>query len=463
MSLEDLTTESLAPPVELTEDALALAFSRRYGDDWLHVAAENRNYRWRSTHYQHERTLAIYDEVRKFIRPLVADVENERLRAKLESAATVHAIVSLVRTDRAHARVAEDFDRDAWMVNTPAGTVDTPVSLTPRPHRRQDLLTKITPVAPAPSVTAPHWRACLATWTGSDQELIDFLQRLCGYWCTGSVREEVLAFFYGTGGNGKSVFLKAAAGALGPDYAVEMHMDALMASNSDRHPTEIAALRGKRLAYAIENDEGRRLAEAKLKQLTGGDPLTGRWMRGDFFSFAPTHKLVMVGNHRPALRNVDEAMRRRFLLIPFTVSIAPDQIDRTLGDKLAAERPGILGWMLEGCRLWLERGLDPPETVLAATNEYLESADAFSRWQQECCALGPTEAMTRATAFAGWRAWAEASGEYVGTARRLCERLRTVPGVEETKSGDRTWSGIGLNPRGQELLRTARERQDQAR
>jgi putative DNA primase/helicase len=221
--------------------------------------------------------------------------------------------------------------------------------------------------------------ACLATWTRDDAEMIAFLQRLCGYWLTGSVREEKLVIVYGPGGNGKTKFIEAVRGCLGTDYATGMAMETLIVTHHEQHPTDLADLRGMRLAVATETEEGRRLAEAKIKLLTGGDRIRARYMRQDFFEFPPTHKLVIFGNHRPALRNVDEAMRRRLVLIPFNAKIPAAEQDLHLADKLAAERPAILAWMLAGCRAWLDRGLDPPERVRVATADYLESADTFAR------------------------------------------------------------------------------------
>jgi putative DNA primase/helicase len=291
------------------------------------------------------------------------------------------------------------------------------------------------------------WQACLKKWTGGDAALMAFLQRLAGYWCTGSVREEKLVLIYGHGGNGKTKFMETLRGALGPDYVTSMVMETLLVTHGDQHPTDLADLRGKRLAIADETEEGRRLAESKVKKLTGGDRVRARHMRQDFFEFAPTHKIVMVGNHRPALRNVDEAMRRRVLLVPFDAVIPPDERDPQLSEKLAQEYPAILGWMLAGTRMWLERGLDPPPRVCAATEEYLASADAVALWREACCLVGPNESMTKAEAFASWKKWAEASGEFVGTIRWLGDRLSQVSKVDEGRIGanrDKAWIGIGL-------------------
>jgi putative DNA primase/helicase len=447
----DLAAMTVAGPenggaglLDLTEDALALAFTARHAD-LLYVHQWGKWFRWSDGRWANERTLAVFDLARALTREVSAPIPDPKLAARIRSAGTVAAIVSLARADRAHARVTEDFDRDAWALNTPAGTVDLRTGEM-RPARREDGITKVTPIAPS-DAEATLWHACLDTWTQGDRELEAYLQRLAGYWCTGSVKEEQLAVVYGPGGNGKTKYLETIRGCLGHDYVTGVAMETLIVTAGEQHPTDLADLRGKRLAIATENDEGRRLAEAKVKSLTGGDRIRARHMRRDFFEFEPTHKLVIVGNHRPGLRNVDEAMRRRLHLVPFTAVIPPDVRDPNLAEKLAAEHPAILSWMIDGCLSWQERGLDPPDRVRDATQEYLESADAFGRWVEECCVRGANESMTKAAAFASWKAWAEAAGEFVGTERRLGERLGRVPGIDETRIGQgrtRVWLGIGL-------------------
>jgi putative DNA primase/helicase len=226
-------------------------------------------------------------------------------------------------------------------------------------------------------------------------------------------------------------------------------METLIITKGEQHPTDLADLRGKRLAVAVETEEGRYLAEAKVKTLTGGDRIRARHMRQDFFEFDPTHKLLIVGNHRPALRNVDEAVRRRLLLIPFTAVIPKKARDKELAAKLQAERPQILQWMIDGCLAWQKQGLAPPASVEAATTSYLESADAFGRWLEDCCVLAANESAPKSAVFARWKDWAEAAGEYVGTQRRLGDRLAGLPGIDEARAtgGTRMWIGVGLRPK----------------
>ena len=246
-------------------------------------------------------------------------------------------------------------------------------------------MTKIT--TGSPQGECPTWKSFLATVTGGDRELQDYLRRMAGYCLTGVTTEHALFFLYGTGANGKSVFANTLTSIMG-DYATVAAMDMFMATHGDRHPTDMASLRGARIVTSIETEQGSRWAESKLKALTGGDKITARFMRQDFFEFMPQFKLLVVGNHKPSIRNVDEAMRRRLHMVPFTVTIPKAKRDKTLPERLLAERDGILAWALEGCLEWQRMGLKPPPAVMAATEDYFEAEDAIGRWIDERCERG---------------------------------------------------------------------------
>ena len=231
-------------------------------------------------------------------------------------------------------------------------------------------------------------------------------------------------------------FINTISGILG-DYHRTAAIETFTASKFDRHPTDLAGLRGARLVTAIETEEGRRWDEAKIKALTGGDKISARFMRQDYFEFGPQFKLWMAGNHKPSLRSVDESIRRRMNLLPFTVTIPPEERDRDLPEKLKAEWPGILRWMIEGCLGWQRIGLAPPQAVRDATAAYLEAEDAVGAWIEECCQCVPQAWASRRTLFAAWDRWATAAGEYVGSQRRFIQALETrgfVPGMEEGRS-----------------------------
>jgi len=231
-------------------------------------------------------------------------------------------------------------------------------------------------------------------------------------------------FGSGSGGNGKSVFLNTVTGILA-DYAVTAAMDTFTASFGDRHPTELAMLRGARLVTASETEEGRLWAESKIKQMTGGDPITARFMRQDHFTFRPTFKLTIIGNHQPVLRNVDEAMRRRLKILPF--NRRPAYPDLHLEQKLKAEWPGILRWMIEGCLDWQRTGLASAAGVTTATAEYFAEQDLLAQWLEETCDVEPDNNAkweTSSDLFASWCIYAKAAGEEPGTMKRFGPALR---------------------------------------
>ena len=429
-----------------TEDALALTFTRRYQRDWRYVAAWGRWLVWDGQRWRSEDTLAATDLIRQVCRHAALQSHNPKTAAKLATAGTVGGVERLARADRRHAATTGEWDADAWLLNTPGGVIDLRTGRQ-RPHERSDRMTRITTASLGRLAddACPIWRQFLVEVTGGDIELQAYLQRMAGYALTGSTQEHALFFLYGTGANGKSVFVNTLATLLG-DYAANAPMDTFMETRTDRHPTDMAGLRGARFVAAIETEQGRRWAESKVKNLTGGDKISARFMRQDFFEFFPQFKLVVAGNHKPAIRNIDEAMKRRLHLIPFTITVPPERRDKHLQQKLLAERDGILAWAVQGCLDWQRLGrLDPPQQVLEATEEYFEAEDALGRWLDERCVCEANGKSLTAELFNDWKQWADAAGEFVGSQKRFSDLLITR-GVEKWRNtvGLRGFRGIGL-------------------
>lgn len=424
-----------------TEDALALAFTRRYHRDWRYVAAWGRWLVWDGQRWRTEDTLAATDLIRNVCRQTALRADNPKVAAKLASAGTVGGVERLARADRRHAATTDEWDSDPWLLNTPGGVVDLKTGRK-RANERADRMTKITTATP--NGECPQWTAFLSDVTGGDVELQAYLQRMVGYCLTGATSAHALFFLYGTGANGKSVFANVISTILG-DYAATASMDTFVETRGDRHPTDLAGLRGARFVTAIETEQGRRLNESKVKAITGGDKISARFMHKDFFEYTPQFKPVIVGNHKPAIRNIDEAMRRRLHMIPFTVTIPPDRRDPRLTEKLLAERDGILAWAVAGCLAWQREGLKPPACVQAATEEYFEAEDALGRWIDERCVREVNAKSLTAELFTDWKQWAEASGEFIGSQRRFSDLLITR-GIEKWRNsaGVRGFQGIGL-------------------
>jgi putative DNA primase/helicase len=430
-----------------TEDALALAFTGKFSQDWRYVAAWGRWLVWTGQRWQHEDTLKSQHLIRHICRDAALKMDNHKSAVKLASSGTVGGVERLARTDRRHAATATEWDADPWLLNTPGGVVNLKNGLA-RPHDRVDRMTKMSTAKPlsvsSVQTSCPTWRSFLNSTTNGDEALQAYLARMVGYCLTGSTQEHAIFFVYGTGGNGKSVFINTVANLLG-DYATHAPMDSFMETRSDRHPTDMAGLRGARLVCSIETEQGRRWAESKIKALTGGDPISARFMRQDFFEFTPQFKLVVAGNHKPSIRNVDEAMKRRLHLIPFTVTIPTDQRDQHLPEKLLAERDGVLAWAIQGCLEWQRMGLKPPQCVLDATDEYFESEDAIGRWLAERCVRHANAKALTIELFNDWKQWAETNGEFIGSQKRFADALLTRR-IDKWRNGmgARGFIGIGL-------------------
>jgi P4 family phage/plasmid primase-like protien len=311
-----------------------------------------------------------------------------------------------------------DLDKDPWVLNTPGGVVDlrTGAMLPPNPSL---LLTRTTLVTPHRMPT-PKWDAFLKQTTGDDPALAAYLQRLAGYALTGVTNEQTFAFVWGPGGNGKGVFLNTITKALGT-YATIAPMGTFVSSQGERHPTDLASLAGARLVTAQETEEGRSWDEAKVKSITGGDPISARFMGKDFFTFQPQFKLIFAGNHKPHTKNLDPAMRRRLHLVPFTQR--PVEVNTFLQDELVEELPGILAWALDGCLAWQSQGLNPPTAVLEETENYFNEEDLLGRWSEERTVF--SQGITAAAdLYNDWCRWCMSVGEPHGSMKAFSAALR---------------------------------------
>jgi putative DNA primase/helicase len=305
--------------------------------------------------------------------------------------------------------------------------------------RKENYATKSTAVPPE-NMEIPLWRSFLDKITGGDSELQRYL-----YCLTGITTEHVLFFLYGTGANGKSVFINTLTGVLG-DYAAVAPMSTFMASHTDQHPTDLAMLHAVRLVVAQETEVGRHWAEARIKAITGGDPITVRFMRADFFTYKPQFKLVIVGNHKPALRNVDEAIRRRIHLVPFTVTIPPEERDKGLFDKFKPEWPGILQWAIDGCMEWRRIGLAPPAAVVNATDKYLADEDSFAHWIEEKCIVGKGLQRAGGDLWGSYKAWCDLNNEHAGAQKSFGQELEKRGFERRHTMYGALYRGVDLKP-----------------
>lgn len=448
----EVKTHGAAGPVEYSDAAMAERIIRKHGADIKFCAALGGWMTWDGKRWAIDETMQVHYWAGKILQEAAIEViarpdwkpgKVDKVSERLSSNAGRNAACNYAQADPRITAAADEFDADPWLLNTPGGVVNLKTGMI-RDRIPGEKLIKCTAVAPSYDRQPVRFLKFLNEMTGGDRELQTFLKKLCGYCLTGSISEQQLTFLYGSGGNGKSLFVVGVlAGILG-DYAKKSQMETFIASGNDRHPTELAGLRGARLVYASETQGGRRWNEARIKELTGGEPVTARFMHKDEFTFVPAFKLMFLGNHRPEMRQIDDGIKRRLNLIPCTVK--PQVVDRQLDEKLREEWPGILAWMIEGCLEWQVEGLNPPAAVTLATQDYLDDEDAVGRWLRERCVQRDDATATSASLYDDWRSWCGESGEYAGSQKRLSTTLkeRGFPTWREPRSGRQGFRGVEL-------------------
>lgn len=365
-----------------------------------------------------------------------------------ESSKSLHSMVNLAAYEDGVSVTIGKLDRDPWKLNVSNGTVDLKTGQL-LPHTRDHLITKMCPVEYDTNADCPTWDNFLYEILDGRVDLIAFLYRYIGYSLTGLVTEQKLIFLYGTGANGKSTFLNTIQHLLGA-YAKQSAPELLLSSKSGRHPTEVADLLGARFVVSSEIDRGRGLAEASIKQMTGGDVIKARYMKKDFFEFLPTHKLWLAANHKPIIKGNDEGIWRRVLLVPFEVSIPEDKQDKQLANKLLAELPGILNRFVAGCLDWQRNGLNAPKEVVEATQEYREQLDQLKPFFDDVCTKDKGAEINPKMLYNAFLDWCEENHETHMKPRyfAMLMRERGFRQGKPTKKGSkvtyRPWLGIRL-------------------
>lgn len=480
--------------VRLTDVGNSLRFKQLHQDKARYCAKMGVWFVWAGTHWQEDNTKRADLMAKEVVRSIFAEADGdyeksqELTKTQNETEATKaqnsgkqkrawafksessRGISAMLRLAESELPVTPDqLDAGKFVFNCANGTIDL-CSMDFAPHRQSDLLTKLSAVTYDPVAACPDFEKALKSIfpedplvddAPGDLEMIAFIRRLFGYCLCGDTSEQIVAILHGDGSNGKSVLLETICAVLGP-YASPAPEGLLLARRGEQHPTELADLFGKRLVHSVETGEGARLDEARVKKLTGGDKLKARKMREDFWEFDPTHKLLILTNHRPRIRGTDHAIWRRVLLIPFTAKFwDPDkdpkpgelrdqprfQKDKNLiANKFAHERSGILNWLLDGFRDWQQGGLLPPKSVQAAAEEYEKSEDLVGQWVEECCAIyGDPNAKTKSgEAYKRFLVWCEANGEHPRTSQKaFTQRICAITGFEVDRShGVRFLPGI---------------------
>jgi putative DNA primase/helicase len=396
--LKEITPESVSAenqrepnPIKIlrTDFGNAELFAKLYGNDIRYCYESRKWLVWDGKRWCEDNTGEIYRKgklcIKRILRSALNTGDDELIKHSIKSqnAYRLRAMVELTQSEPGLQVAQSALDPDPWLLNVQNGTLDLRTAEFSE-HKREDFITKIMPTKYDPQASCPAWNAFLEQVMPDNQAQIKFLQKAIGYSLTGITKEQVLFIFYGTGANGKSTFVNVIHSLLG-DYAMNTPTETLLVKRAGGIPNDVARLRGARFVSANEAEHGKYLAEALVKQLTGGDKITARFLYGEYFDFDMTCKLFLIVNHKPNIKGTDHAIWRRIHLIPFIVTIPQEKRDPGLTEKLKSELPGILNWALEGCKIWLQEGLEPPETVKSATKDYRVEMDLIGEFVAECC------------------------------------------------------------------------------
>lgn len=369
-------------------------------------------------------------EIRNIYKEAYEEEDEEKRKSiadharRSESKGRLEAMISMAQSFAPI--VPDSMDQNEWLFNCENGVIDLKTGVL-HTHDRELMMTKISNVSYDSQADCPTWKAFLNDIFQDEegnvkQDTIDFLQKAAGYALTGSTREQVLFFFYGVGRNGKSTFMNVIKEILG-DYGKQTNAETFTVKKSDQVRNDIAALKGTRLVSATESEEGARLAESLVKTLTGGEPVQARFLHQEFFEYVPTFKIFFTTNHKPVIRGSDEGIWRRIRLVPFTVRIPDEKLDKDLPEKLRNEMPGILRWMVQGCQRWQREGLGIPQEIEEATNNYRDEMDTMGNFLNEYCLFHPEAKAYGVELYRQFQYWCSETGEYEITKTKFNRKL----------------------------------------
>lgn len=331
----------------------------------------------------------------------------------------------------------EEFDSDDMLFNSLNGYVDLSSGIL-YDHEIEKMFTRISNAEYTEKSDCPRWKLFLEQIFDGNKELIHYIQKAVGYSLTASIREQVMFILFGNGRNGKSVFLDIIAEIAG-SYAMGMQASSLMVKQGGNsgHNEDIARLDGARLVISSEPNEGVRLDEGLIKQLTGGDKVSASYKGGHVFDYTPKYKIWLATNHKPIIRGNDDGIWRRLPLIPFTVQIPIEKVDMNLKDKLMRELPGIFNWAVEGCLMWQKEGLKPPADIQRATTEYRQEMDVIGGFIEECCDMQSGYSVNATELFKAYTKWAKDMNEHQFTQTQFGRKIGDKFEKKKTKTGTR--------------------------
>ena len=450
LKLDDL----IAGKEQFTDLTNAELFVKAYHDRIRYCMAWKKWLIWDNHAWRPDDCGEIFALCKDFLRGLFLQVAsiNDHKRAvdmathviKSESLRRRQALVESASYERRIRITPKDVDQEPFLLNVLNGTIDLRTG-TLHPSMKDKYITKCAMVTYDRSAPCTTWINFLLRIMNGNAQLIYFLQKAVGWALTGDMSEQVMFILYGSGANGKSTFLNAIMDILG-EYAMSTQTETFMRKNGNVMSNDIARLRGARFVTTVEAEEGRRLSEPLIKQVTGQDVLTARFLYGEYFDFLPTFKIFMATNHKPVIKGNDLGIWRRIKLIPFMVTIPYGERDPDLTKKLQAEKSGILNWMIDGCLMWQRERLGEPEEVKLATEEYQEEMDLIGSFLTECCVLDKSGYLRVSSSdlYRVYLAWCEKNSERPYAQRIFAMHLQNKGIQKERTKKARGWVGVAL-------------------
>lgn len=433
-------------------------FRDRYGLIARFIHLWGRWYIWNDKYWEHDQTGKIDRLAKQTVRAIyneaadAPDTETAQQIAKHASkSGSASARAAMLRLAQSELPIATSHDKlntNPYLVNVQNGTYNLKTNQL-QPHDRGDLITYVLPVSYDPEAKCPLWEAFLYRIMDGNEKMIRYLQRLIGYSLSGLTVEQYLFFLFGNGANGKSVLIEILL-ALSGEMGIKTGVETVMQKSRDGGiPNDIAALAGKRVAVTSELPDNKRLNEAAVKDMTGGDRLTARFLHQEFFTFSPQFKLWMYGNHKPVITGTDDGIWRRIHLIPFNVQIPKNERDPHLSGKLQAELSGIFAWAIQGWRDYQENGLQPPDEVNAATDSYRAESDELGGFISDMCVVRPETSARASELYDAYTKW---GGQTYQTQVQFAKAMGNR-GFEKQKTRlGILYTGIGLLPNNQDRL-----------
>lgn len=450
--VDDATADAWEPPARTATDVpseagAATRFARLHGDE---VRFDHRRGRW-LMYSGHRWTPDADDGITRLALDFARTWQKEAVHVqrrdereaalkftlRLDGRDALRNMLALAKAIKPIADAGAEWDANPWLLGVPNGVVDLATG-TLRPGQPEDRLTMQTNAPFNPDATGPRWTQFVQEVFAGHQSLVDFVHRAGGYSLTGSTTEQALFLLYGTGANGKGTLTNTIKHVLG-DYAWNMPFTTIEMKDRSAIPNDLAALVGRRFVIASETNDGTRLNEARVKALTGCDPITARFLHGEFFTFEPFGKYWLSVNHKPIVRDDSHGFWRRLRLIPFTRRF---EVNSTLASELHAEAPAILAWCVRGCLDWQQHGLQPPSIVTDATTAYERDSDPLALFLAEACELAPTAEVGAREVFLHYESWAVAHGLRPGErlsstafGRKMAERFERIDAARRTYRG----------------------------